>query len=188
MTQRGQWIFVMGIVGALVGGLVVGMTLTPALQPIGVQSDAPEFEAVDVRTGETVTLGDLEGDVVLLNIWATWCGPCEAEMPSMQRLHDSMSGDGLQVIAVSVDNRPTDLEAIRAWVEERDLSFTVLHDATGSIERDYQTTGVPESFVIDRDGVIVKKVIGATEWDHQTQQDLIQRLLRGNDTATDGRD
>jgi peroxiredoxin len=188
MTQKGQWVFVMGIVGALVGGLVVGMTLTPALQPIGVQSKAPAFEAVDVRTGETVTLEGLDGEVLLLNIWATWCGPCEAEMPSMQRLHDSMGDDGLRVIAVSVDNRPTDLEDILDWVEDRDLTFTVLHDATGSIERDYQTTGVPESFVIDRDGVIIKKVIGATEWDHPTQQHLIQRLLRGHDVTTDDRD
>lgn len=183
MTQRGQWIFVMGIVGVLVGGLVVGMMLTPALQPVGVQSEAPRFEAVDVRTGEAMSLADLEGDVILLNIWATWCTPCEAEMPSIQRLHESLGGRGLHVIAVSVDNG--DDEDVRGWVEERGLTFTVLHDPSGTIERDYQTTGVPESFVIDRDGIIVKKVIGATEWDHPTQQTLFERLLHRNDVATD---
>lgn len=186
MTQRGQWIFVMGIVGILVGGLIVGMTLTPALQPVGVQSSAPAFEAVDVRTGERVTFADFDDEVVLLNIWATWCGPCEAEMPSMQRLHEELSEGGLHVIAVSVDNGGVD--DVRAWVEERGLSFTVLHDPTGTIERDYQTTGVPESFVIDREGVIVKKVIGATAWDHPTQQTLFEHLLLGHDAATEDRD
>jgi peroxiredoxin len=185
MTQRGQWIFVLGIVGALAGGLVAGMMLTPALAPIGVQSPAPRFQARDVRTGETVDLAQYEDEVLLVNIWATWCGPCEAEMPSIQRLHDSLGPRGLRVVAVSVDNATED---VRGWVEERGLTFTVLHDPSGRIERDYQTTGVPESFVLDRDHIIVKKIIGATEWDHPTQVSLIERLLRGNDAATDESD
>jgi cytochrome c biogenesis protein CcmG/thiol:disulfide interchange protein DsbE len=185
MTQRGQWIFVLGIIGVLVGGLVVGMTLTPALAPIGVQSPAPDFEATDVQTGEAVDLDDYEGEVLLVNIWATWCGPCEAEMPSIQRLHDSLGPRGLRVVAISVDNSAED---VRAWVEERGLTFTVLHDPSGRIERDYQTTGVPESFVLDRDRIIVKKVIGPTEWDHPTQIDLIERLLQGHDAATEESD
>ena len=179
MTQRGQWLVVLVIVGIIVGGVIAGMAVTPALQPVGVQSDAPGFEAMDIATGDTVALSSFEGDVVLLNIWATWCVPCETEMPSIQRLHDQMAPEGLKVIAVSVDNVST--ATVVEWIEERGLTFQVLHDESGRIQRTYQTTGVPETFVIDRHGVIVKKVIGATEWDHPVQITLIRRLLGGTD-------
>jgi len=185
MTQRGQWIFVLGIVGVLIGGLVVGMMLTPALAPLGVQSPAPAFEARDVRTGDVIRLADYDDEVLLVNIWATWCGPCEQEMPAIQHLQDSLGPHGFRVVAVSVDNATED---VLAWVEERGFTFTVLHDPSGRIERDYQTTGVPESFVLDRDRIIVKKVIGAIEWDHPTQVAQIERLLGGNDAETDESD
>ncbi len=170
---------VVGIVGLLVGGLVVGMVLAPALQPVSVGTDAPNFEAMDLATGDTLALDGYRGEVVLLNIWATWCVPCETEMPSIQRLHDEMGPEGLKVIAVSVDQVGSD--DVRAWVEERGLTFPIMHDQSGRIQRTYQTTGVPETFVIDRHGVIIRRVIGAAEWDHPVQQALIRRLLGGND-------
>lgn len=175
MTQRGQWIFVLAFVGSLVAALVVGMALTPSLQPVGVESRAPDFRAVDVRTGDTVRFDAYEGKVVLLNVWATWCAPCVREMPSIQRLYDELAPHGLEVVAVSVDNGGTDM--VRAWAEARSLEFPVLHDQSARIERAYQTTGVPESFVIDRSGIIVKKVIGEATWDHPTQVNLFRRLL-----------
>ena len=170
---------VMGIVGLLVGGLVVGMVVTPALQPVSVGSEAPDFEAVDLATGDTLGLEAYRREVVLLNIWATWCVPCEVEMPSIQRLHDELGPLGLKVMAVSVDQGSSD--DVREWIDERGLTFQVLHDQSGRIQQTYQTTGVPETFVIDRYGVIVKKLIGAAEWDHPVQQALIRRLLGGED-------
>ena len=170
---------VLGIVGLLVGGLVVGMVVTPALQPVSVGSEAPDFEAVDLATGDTLGLETYRGEVVLLNIWATWCVPCEVEMPSIQRLHDELGPQGLKVMAVSVDQGSS--ESVRAWAEDRGLTIPILHDQSGRIQQTYQTTGVPETFVIDRYGVIVKKVIGAAEWDHPVQQALIRRLLGGED-------
>ncbi len=178
MTQRGQWVFVLVIVGLLGGALIAGMVLAPALKPVSVESKAPDFVAVDVVTRDTVRMERYRGDVVLLNIWATWCGPCVAEMPSMQRLHDELGPHGLKVVAVSVDH--ADSEEVQRWIEERGLTFDILHDRSAEIERIYNTTGVPESFVIDREGVIVKKVIGAAAWDHPTQVALMRRLL-GND-------
>jgi cytochrome c biogenesis protein CcmG, thiol:disulfide interchange protein DsbE len=175
MTQRGQWIFVLGIIGALVAGLVGGMALSGALAPVGIDSEAPNFTAIDVHDGDTVDFERYAGDVVLLNIWATWCTPCEAEMPSIQRLHEQLGDSGLRIVAVSVDQGSRD--GVRQWVDDHGLTFEILQDRAGRIERLYQTTGYPESFVIDRHGRIVKKVIGATLWDDPAQQALIRRLI-----------
>jgi len=178
MTQRGQWLFVLIIVGLLAGALFAGMVLTPALEPVSVESKAPDFEAVNLATRDTVGLDDYRGDVMLLNVWATWCPPCVEEMPSMQRLYEELGPHGLKVVAVSVDH--IDSDDVRRWIEDRGFTFDALHDQSAEIEHVYQTTGVPESFVIDREGVIVKKVIGAAQWDHPTQVALMRRLL-GND-------
>ncbi len=166
---------VLVIIGVLGTALVVGAALTPTLAPVAVGNDAPPFRALDIATGDSVGLDSFAGDVVLLNVWATWCIPCEAEMPSMQRLYDELSPLGFQVGAVSVDGSGP--EHIKEWIDERGLTFRVLQDQSGNIERTYQTIGVPETFIIDRDGVIVKKVIGATEWDHPTHTALLRELL-----------
>lgn len=182
---RGQWIAVGAIVAGLGAALVAGFVLTPDVQPVGVGSRAPPFRAVDIRTGDTLSLADYRGRVVLLNVWATWCGPCEAEMPSMQRLHDALAGDGLAIVAVSVDVGSRD--GVRRWIEQRGLTFDVLHDKEGTIERTYQTIAVPESFVIDQGGVIVKKHIGALAWDAPEHQRFFRQLLGTDDADVAGR-
>ena len=175
MASRSQWIAVGGIVAALLIALGLGLALSPDLFPVAVGSRAPEFTAVDVATGDTVGLAKYRGHVVLLNIWATWCVPCETEMPSMQRLHQDLGGQGLTIVAVSIDQASG--EVVRTWAAQRGLTFKILHNQSGRIQSIYQTTGVPESFVIDRSGVIVKKVIGATVWDHPAQKALLRRLV-----------
>jgi peroxiredoxin len=181
MASRGQWIAVGVIIAVLGGALIAGMALSPELRPVRPGSEAPSFEAVDVATGARVSLSDYEGDIVLLNLWATWCPPCEREMPSMQRLHEQLGPSGLKVVAVSVD--ASESEDVLAWAQERGLTFDVLHHREGRLERLYQTTGLPESFVIDRDGVIVKKEIGARQWDSQSQVAFFARLLEQEGTA-----
>lgn len=175
MRNRGQWIAVGVVLGVLAFGLGAAFLLTPEITRIEPGAKAPDATAVDLVTGDTVRVRDYRGQVVLLNLWATWCPPCEQEMPSIERLHETLGAEGLRVVAISVDQ--TDRDAVRRWIEERHLTFTVLHDRTGKVQQTYQTTGMPESFVIDRDGVIVKKIIGATEWDHPAQQALFRRLL-----------
>jgi thiol-disulfide isomerase/thioredoxin len=113
--------------------------------------------------------------VVLLNVWATWCQPCRVEMPSMERLHRAFAGTDFRIVAVSIDKEGP--EVVEQFVKELGLTFDVLHDQTADIQRIYQTTGVPESFVIDRNGVIIKKVIGAAEWDGPVTETLLRRLL-----------
>jgi peroxiredoxin len=178
MTIRQQWTFV-GMVVLLLGGGLLAATriLGDELFPITVGSKAPDFTATTVDgVPVTKTIADYKGDVVLLNVWATWCLPCRTEMPSIQALHDRFAARGLKVVAVSVDN-PGTQEEIRKFRDEYGLTFEILHDASGNIKRDYQTTGVPETFVIGRDGVIRKKVIAAADWDSPPNRALFAQLL-----------
>ena len=178
MTIRQQWTFVGLIVLILGGGLIAATRiLGDELFPVTVGSKAPDFKATTVDgVPAAKTIDSYKGDVVLLNIWATWCLPCRTEMPSIQALHDRFAARGLKVVAVSVDN-PGTSDEIRKFRDQYGLTFEILHDESGDIKRDYQTTGVPETFVIGRDGVIRKKVIAAADWDSPANQALFAQLL-----------
>lgn len=181
MTARGQWTVVLVVV-LLLGGALFAATrfLGNELFPVTIGSAAPEFTAVEVTAtggkGPERTLRDYRGEVVLLNIWATWCGPCREEMPSLQKLHERFGGEGLHVVAVSVDE-PGSTGAIREFAQQYGLGFDLLHDLTGAIQRQYQTTGVPETLVIGRDGRILRKQIGATDWNSAGNRALVAQLL-----------
>lgn len=152
---------------------------------VGPGQPAPMFTARTLD-GDTVTLEDYAGQVILLNIWATWCTPCREEMPSMERLYSRFQAHGsdFRILAVSIDaatgqeddfgNRGGD---IRAFAEDLSLTFTILHDPSGQIQRIYQTTGVPESFLIARDGTIYRRLAGAVDWDTPEWDAAISRLL-----------
>lgn len=173
------------VLGVWVAGRATSTSILPiedlGLAPVAltVGDPFPDFVALDVASGAPVSISDLEGDVVLVNIWATWCGPCESEMPSMERLYRELSSSGLSVVAVSVDQESTN--KVRQWVDERDLTFIVLHDREGRFERSFQTVGVPESFVIDRDGVLVAREIGPRLWDSPVSRGFIRDLVEGED-------
>ena len=183
MAARRQWWLVGGTLAVLAGLVGVAWANRDRFLPVEVGTIAPDFPATDMA-GRPVTLEDLRGQVVLLNIWATWCAPCREEMPSLERLHRELSDDGLRIVAVSVDAAPGVLDRdgrsggdVAAFARELGLTFTIWRDPDGGIQRTYRTTGVPETFVVGRDGVIRKKVIGAMEWDHPSQVELIRRLL-----------
>ncbi|MEK6611085.1 MAG: TlpA disulfide reductase family protein [Gemmatimonadota bacterium] len=173
--MKKQWIIVLVVVGVLTAGAVMAVKLSPDIFPVEVGSRAPDFGAVDLATGDTVTLASYRGQVVLLNVWATWCEPCRVEMPSMERLHQELGPQGLKIVAISIDEAGPDV--VRDFQRELGLTFQILHDRSRAIERIYQTTGVPESFVLNREGRIMKKVIGAVDWDSPVNRDLIRRLL-----------
>jgi cytochrome c biogenesis protein CcmG, thiol:disulfide interchange protein DsbE len=176
MSHPRQWTVGVGIVSALVFGTALVIKIRPQIDLVAVGSRAPEFRATSLATGRPVTLAHYRGKVVLLNVWATWCSPCRVEMPSMERLHQRLGGSGdFKIVAVSVDEQGDSVVA--AFAHELGLSFDIMHDQSGAIQRAYQTTAVPESWVIDRDGVIVKKVIGPSEWDGPVNEALIRRLI-----------
>jgi thiol-disulfide isomerase/thioredoxin len=197
VTVRQQWGIVVGVVVLLGAGLFVAThTMRDELFPVSVGGKAPDFKAspllepVYPSAGGATTFGSSEvpdgsgtkslasykGQVVLLNIWATWCGPCRAEMPSIEQLHREYGPRGLKVVAVSVDD-PGQQANVRKFARELGLTFEILQDPTHDIQRAYQTTGVPETFVLGKDGVIRKKIIGATDWSSQGTRALVAQLL-----------
>ena len=178
MTVRQQWAVVAAIVAALAGALAIGVyTLGDQIFPVVVGSKAPPFRAVTLDTPpQEKTLDDFRGEVVLLNVWATWCAPCVVEMPSIEALHRRFKDRGLHVVAVSVDDGSA-ADEIREFRDEHGLTFEILHDPEGRIRRDYQTTGIPETFIIGRDGVIRRKVIAADDWDSPANRALVASLL-----------
>ena len=162
------------------------------IPPVTTGTVAPDFEVEDLDGG-LVRLSDHSGDVVLVNIWATWCLPCREEMPSMERLYQEIGGDGFEIMAVSIDAEIGffDLTGnvggdIREFAESLGLTFPILHDPSGRIMRLYRATAVPETFLIGRDGIIYKKVAGGTEWDAPEYMEQIRRLLAAPDPRSLG--
>ncbi len=152
-------------------------------QPILAGVAAPDF-AASTLDGKTVHLSDYQGRVVLVSIWATWCGPCRAEMPSMETLYKELTDTDFEILAVSVDAKAGEQDEwgrpggdLRGFADELGLTFPILHDPAGRIEQIYQTTGVPETFLVGRDGLIYKKVAGGTDWAAPVNQELVRRLL-----------
>ncbi len=180
MSAKTQWAIVSGIVAAVAVAVVIGAsTMSTSLKPIEAGTKAPEFHAVLMAANGTTpakTLADYKGQVVLLNLWATWCDPCRDEMPGIEALYRELGPQGLKVLAVSVDN-PGMEAPIRDFVKAFNLTFDVLYDASGKIRDDYQTAGVPETFVIGRDGTVRKRVFAATDWNTEPQKALLRQLL-----------
>jgi cytochrome c biogenesis protein CcmG, thiol:disulfide interchange protein DsbE len=178
MSARQHWALVGAIVAVLIGGAFAAThALRDELFPVTLGSQAPPFAANTLdATPVRRTLDDYKGKVLVLNIWATWCTPCIVEMPTLEALHREFGTQDLHVVAVSVD-QPNTESAIRRFVTELGLTFEILHDPAGEITRIYQATGYPETFVIGRDGVIRKKVIGAADWHSEGNRALVRQLL-----------
>jgi cytochrome c biogenesis protein CcmG, thiol:disulfide interchange protein DsbE len=151
--------------------------------PLDVGSRAPSYSLYTLD-GDTVDLAQYRGDVVVLNVWATWCGPCVKEIPALQRLYEKLGSEGLRIVAVSVDSPPGILgpmgqlsSDVRQFADGFGVTFDVLYDPSGDIQRAYQVSGLPTTFLIDRDGRIRKRVLGAREWDDEELVRELRELL-----------
>lgn len=174
-----QWVMVLAIVAGLGLGAAALVRFGPKIEGVEVGKRAPDYRTVRLGTQDSVSIHtEARGQVTLVNIWATWCIPCRAEMPAMEKLYHELGPKGLRILAVSIDDG--DPKDVRSFVSELGLTFEILHDKTGDIQRVYQTTGVPESFLLDRNGVIVKKVIGEHPWGSPSNQRIIADLLGGD--------
>jgi cytochrome c biogenesis protein CcmG/thiol:disulfide interchange protein DsbE len=180
MTARQQWGIVLAVVAVLALTLAAATHfLGDELFPVAVGMEAPPITGVTIdATPRAKTLADYKGKVVLLNIWATWCEPCRAEMPSMEKLYKEFGPGGLAIVAVSVDD-PGATQQIRDFVKEYGITFDILHDPALKTKDRYQVTGYPESFIIGREGTIRRKVFAAADWSSEGNRALIRELLGG---------
>ena len=125
--------------------------------------------------GDKLRLSAQRGKVVLINFWATWCPPCREEMPAMERLWQQQKGQGLVLVAVSVD---TDTKKVKPYLDEHKLTFPVGLDPKMDLANAYGVRAVPSSFVVDRQGHLTAIALGPREWDNDASHSLIEGLLR----------
>jgi peroxiredoxin len=128
----------------------------------GCGDPAPDFKLSDIY-GNKHRLSDYRGKVVLLNFWAKWCGPCLAEMPSMESLKKKLKDEEFVILTVSIAEE--DLNSLKKFVEKKRYSLTVLHSRYGKIQQRYNIGSIPTSFVIDKHGTVFSRINGAQKWD-----------------------
>jgi peroxiredoxin len=139
---------------------------------------APRFLGTLVTGDSQIrALEDYTGQAVLLNVWATWCGPCREEMPGLQRLHSEWHERGLRIVAISLDS-PGERRTVQRFVAENGLTFDVLYGSAAKLRRTYGAIGIPVSYLIDRSGIIRERIIGSRDWDRPAERELVESLLR----------
>lgn len=154
-----------------------GSETAPLPQPSTVAAGklAANFKLKDLK-GDEISLASLRGKVVFLNVWATWCAPCREEMPSIESLYkDFKANKDFVVLAVSQD---TDGAMVRPFLEQNHLSFTVLLDPRNEVGERYDVNGIPETFIIGRDGRIVAHHVGPYDWSNADIREALQELIK----------
>ncbi|WP_042456727.1 peroxiredoxin family protein [Neobacillus dielmonensis] len=134
-------------------------TATTAEEGLAIKNKAPDFE-LKTLTGETVKLSNLKGKKVMINFWATWCPPCKAEMPDMEKFHQEV-GDDITILAINIDPQYD----VQAFVDEYKLTFPVLLDSDDTVNTKYKILSIPTSYFVDSKGVIQNKFSGAMTLD-----------------------
>jgi peroxiredoxin len=159
--------------------LVTASSSRPSYEPatiVGMGDQAPDFLLEDTD-GNKVSLASLRGKVVLLNFWATWCPPCRAEMPSMEKLNEAMAGEDFVMLAINVEENGRSV--VPEFLKKSPHKFSVLYDDQGVAQNLYGVYKFPESYVIRKDGIVDDKVIGAIDWAHPTTIEYFKELAKG---------
>lgn len=138
-----------------------------------INAKAPDFTLRDMQ-GKAITLSSLRGKVVVLNFWATWCPPCKAEMPSLNRLYRDLKARGLEIIAVSSDSASS---YVKDYLAKTPLDFTIVHDETKAVTKQYKVFSMPTTFLIDRNGIVVEKFFGEYDWAEPETRQKIEKFL-----------
>ena len=139
-----------------------------------INSKAPDFTLKDMN-GKTVSLSAFKGKVVLLNFFATWCPPCRAEMPALNKLYHALKHRGLEVVAVSTDRSIND---IKDFLEKNRVDFPVLFDADRTATKQYRVFSMPTTFLINKNGMIVEKFYGEYDWTEPETKGKIEKQLQ----------
>lgn len=169
-----KWIIIVvivGMVGWAVYDFVMGADIGKPTIESGKEADeaglkageyAPDFE-LETMDGEVVKLSDYKGEKILLNFWATWCPPCRAEMPDMQKYHDNHE-EGI-ILAVNLIDTEQSVESVEKFLDEYEITFDILADEKSEVTQIYEAYGLPTSYFIDAEGRIHKKAVGAIKYD-----------------------
>ena len=173
----------LAIAGALLlaAGAALLLLRGGGADPVERGSAAPGF-ALPRLDGAPLSLAELRGRVVLVNFWATWCKPCEDEMPAMERLYRTHRDAGFELLAISVGEAP---EPVRTFRDRLGLSFPILLDTDKSVAQAWQTFRYPESYLLDQRGVVVERYVGPRPWDREDYLARVGRLLEG-EAGVDG--
>ena len=153
------------------GAILLAWRLQPA-RPVAVGERAPDFTLPALAQG-SLALHDFGRHVVVLNFWATWCPPCVEETPSLEKFAERMRAQGVEVVSVSVDQ---DATALAAFAAQQHLSFPILRDPDQAIANRYGTFKFPESYIIDQNGRVADKLIGAADWQDSRLITFVQEL------------
>ncbi len=135
---------------------------------------APEFK-LPALNGQYVSLSDFRGKVVMVHFWATWCPPCVEELPTLSKLYQEIKGKDFEMLAVSVDEGGE--EAVTSFMRRNGLNVPVLLDTARAISAQYGTFKFPETYILDRDGIVRYKVIGPRDWREPAALELIQNMI-----------
>ena len=159
-------------------GVMVVLLITAIYAPlhetlVQVGDTAPDF-SIKADNGRTYTRADFGGKLLILNFWATWCPPCREELPSLDALQRTLGPKGLVVLAVSVDK---DEKLYRTFLEVNRVAITTARNPSQDINREYGTVQFPESYIIDRNGKVVEKIISSTNWMDERMVSHVQSLL-----------
>ncbi|MCC3374799.1 TlpA disulfide reductase family protein [Cohnella sp. REN36] len=183
MIKKKTWLALLFAAGAatyiLCRSFAGGDAGADAAAPAAARKEAPEIDALAPgfkmtgMDGKIYTLGQFRGKPVILNFWASWCGPCQDEAPSLKQLHERHKGD-LQILAVNLTAADNESDA-RRFVKDHGFAFPVLLDEDGKISRRYRIRPIPTTFFIDGQGVIVDGVLGALPADALNRR--AERLL-----------
>jgi peroxiredoxin len=141
-------------------------------RPVDIGERAPDFTLPALNRG-SLSLHDFRRQVVVLNFWATWCPPCVDEAPGLERFAEQMRHQGVAVMGVSVDE---DVEALQTFAAQQHLSFLILRDPDQSIAHRYGTFKFPETYIVDQDGKVAEKLIGAVDWQDPRLIAFVQEL------------
>jgi len=143
--------------------VILGLILSTVLLVAGCSSQdnaggglAPDFQLPDLE-GQSISLSDFRGEPVMVNFWASWCGPCRIEMPFIQEVYEEWSGQGLVVLAI---NKGESLSTVNDFMQSGNYSFPVLLDISQDVALEYSVWGIPRTFFIDEDGIIKAIKIG----------------------------